>query len=321
MTHTKLAGAASAILMLAACDSTLTGNEGNLVFSYDADDNVFDFNKPIAIGAKLDLKVAEAGTLASVELEAATSSDEGILAIDSFGGDILTLAGLGDGNVLIDVETTDGVTDSVNMNARAPEVLVLGHTCDVDGGAYLVGDQVYVPFEMEMTNGQPVIGYGYYPLAISDETLLTRDAEYNGQQFMRFDVLAAGTVTLTSEIDATTLDLTLAEEGAIDGVTEPIAFVLEDIDVGDTNPFYVRPSVGGTTMCQSTATVEVASLTPTICDVRGIGSDVAAGDARYEHGWFEIEGIAEGTCEYTVTYPNGAAGAGASGQFSYPIQP
>jgi hypothetical protein len=321
MTQFKLAAVVSALVVLAACDSAVTGNDGNLTFSYDADDNVFDFNKPIAIGAKLDITVAEAGTLAEVELSSATSSDEAVLAVDAFGGDKFTLEGLGDGNVLISVETTDGLTDSVNMNARAPEVLVLGHTCDIEGGAYLVGDQVYVPFEMEMTNGQPVIGYGYYPLTISDETKLTRDTEFNGQQFMRFDVVAAGTVTLTSDIDETTLDLTLAEEGQIDGITEPIAFVLEDIDVGDTNPFYVRPSVGGITMCQSSATVEVASTTPATCEVRAIGSDVAAGDAQYELGWFEIEGLAEGTCEYSVTYPNGAAGEGVTATFSYPIQP
>lgn len=321
MTHTKLAIAACSIVLLAACDSTITGNEGNLTFSYDADDDVFDFNKPIAIGAKLNLKVAESGTNLPVDLADATSSDESVLAVDSFAGDMFTLEGMGDGNVLISVETDDGVTDSVNMNARAPEVLILSHTCGTDGGAYLVGDKVYVPFDMEMSNGQAVIGYGYYPISISDETLLTRDVEHNGQQFIRYDVLGAGTVTLSSDIDDTTLELTLAEEASIDGVDQPIAFVLEDIDVGDTNPFYVLPTIGGTTVCQATAEMSVASDTPTICDVRTIGSEVAAGDAKYEQGWFEIEGLAEGTCQYTVTYPNGTSGAGTSAQFEYTIQP
>jgi hypothetical protein len=48
-----LAGAA--LLLTVACQSTLTGNEGNFQFSYDADDWITDFNKPIAVGAYLDI--------------------------------------------------------------------------------------------------------------------------------------------------------------------------------------------------------------------------------------------------------------------------
>lgn len=325
MTHHKLAVVALSVLALAACDSTLTGNEGNLVFSYDADDDVFDFNKPIAIGAKLNLKVAEVGTQAAVDVVAAESDDPGIIDVDSFSGDTITLLGVGDGNMLLSVEAdgADGTkfTDSVNMNARTPEVLKLSHTCGADGGAFLTGSAVYIPFDMEMTNGQPVIGYGYYPVTSSDETLIKRDEEFQGQQYMRYDVLAAGTATLSSDIDDTSLSLVLADEAQIDGIADPIAFVLEDIDVGDTNPFYVLPTVAGTTVCQADATLQVASDTTTICDVRTTNADMAAGDALYETGWFEVEGLAAGECQYTVTYPNGASGAGTSAQFTYTIQP
>lgn len=323
MTHTKLALAAVSILALAACDSTLTGNEGNLTFSYDADDDVFDFNKPIAVGASLDVRVAEVGTGTPATVTAASSDDELIIEVSDFAADTITLTGTGDGNMLLSVEadTSDGaVSDSVNMNAAVPEVLLLNHSCGTDGGVYLTGDQVYVPFEMEMSNGQAVIGYGYYPVTSSDEAIVKRDTEWNGQQWMRYDAVAPGSATIDSNIDDTSLAFTVADEASIDGVAEPIAFVLEDIDVGDVNPFYVLPTVGGTTVCQATATMSVASDTTTICDVRSTSEDVAAGEAEYEHGWFEIEGLATGTCQYTVTYPNGASGAGTSMQFSYEIQ-
>ncbi|MCO4745686.1 MAG: hypothetical protein KC912_12915 [Proteobacteria bacterium] len=324
MTHTKIALAAVTVLALAACDSTITGNEGNLTFTYDADDDVLDFNKPIAIGASLDIRVAEVGTNTPVTLTAASSDDETVIEVADFAEAKLTLTGVGDGNVEISVEadTEDGtvMTDSVNMNSRAPEVHKLSHTC-ADGGAYMSGMAVYVPFEFEMSNGQAVIGYGYYPVVSSDETKLKRDAEFQGQQYMRYDTLAAGDVTLTSDIDGSVLELTIADEAQIDGIADPIPFVLEDIDVGDTNPFYVLPTVAGETVCQANATIAVTSDSPTICTVELTSDAVAAGTAQYETGWFEVTGVMEGTCTYTVTYPAGSAGAGTSAQFTYPIEP
>jgi hypothetical protein len=105
---------------------------------------------------------------------------------------------------------------------------------------------------------------------------------------------------------------------SIDGAAEPTAYVAEDIDVGDTNAFYVLPSVGGVPICQADIPKVVTSDTPTICDVRDAG---AADENVHEYGWFEIEGIAAGPCVYTVTFPDGNAGTGASAQFTYEIQP
>ncbi|HCF56896.1 MAG TPA: hypothetical protein DFS52_02730, partial [Myxococcales bacterium] len=62
-----------AAVAIAGCQSMITGNEGNLEFSYRADDEVRDFNKPIAVGAKLDLEVRTNGTRQTVELLEATT--------------------------------------------------------------------------------------------------------------------------------------------------------------------------------------------------------------------------------------------------------
>lgn len=324
MHRTKLVTLALALLTAMACDSRVTGNEGNLVFSYDADDNVLDFNKPIAVGASLDLKVAAVGSFTPVTVTSATTDDASVLAVSGTDANRITVTGVGSGEVLLSVEAdgpSEPLTDSVNLTVRVPEVLDLRHSCGPEGGAYLVDSSLYIPFELKMSNGQPVIGYGYYPVAVSDEALLLRDDTFEGQQYMRFDALAPGSVTLTSDIDDTQLDLTLADVADIDGVAEPIAFVLEDIDVGDTNAFYALPSVGGVTVCQANATLEVTSITPTICDVRPTGANASDTDAAYETGWFEVEGLSQGTCTYQVTYPDGNGGAGASAEFTHEIQP
>ena len=324
MYRARLATLTLTLMLSMACDSRITGNEGNLTFSYDADDNLFDFNKPIAVGASLDLKVAVVGTNLPAPVNSAETDDAAVLEVQSIDGNQVTVTGAGDGEVLLSVEAqgpSETLTDSVNLTVRTPEVLELRHSCGEGGGAYLVDSSIYVPFEMKMSNGQAVIGYGYYPVAPSDAMLLQLDEGFQGQQYMRFDVLAAGSVALDSAIDETSLQLELAEEAAIDGVAEPIAFVLEDIDVGDVNAFYALPSVAGLTVCQADAEMVVASLTPTVCDVRPTGAANAAPDAAYETGWFEIEGLAAGTCSYSVSYPAGNAGAGASGEFTHEIEP
>ncbi len=325
----QLGVVAATLVAAVACRSVTTGNEGNFRFSYVADERLFDFNKPVAVGASLDIEVTSSGDDSPIELTSVESSDTTVMDAALNGGNSLTVTGVGDGNVLISVKGAGpegDQSDSVNLNVRVPEVHRLSHTCtnfngvDATDYAYLAGQPVYVPFEFEMDNGQPVIGYGYYPISIDEGATL--DESHQGSQYMRLDLGTAGLTTLTSDIDGTTLELNIVDPEDIDGVLQPFAFVLEDIDVGDVNPFYVLPSAAGMPVCQADTQVQVASLTPDICDVR-LSNNLAgdASDQGKEFGWFEVEGIAAGNCEYTVTYPNGMAGAGASETFSYEIQP
>lgn len=312
-----------ALLALTACASRITGNEGNLEFSYLADDDVIDFNKPIAVGASLDITVATAGDHLPVTLTAATSDDEAVLAVAAFEATTVTVTGVADGGALLSVEadSADGTSlpDSINLLVRTPEVLKLWHTCTgTDGTAvYLSGSTVYVPFDLEMSNGQSVIGYGYYPVTTTG-TAAVLDVPASDQTWMVFDTATPGTVTLDSDLDDAALTLQVFDASSLNGVAEPIAFVAEDIDVGDVNAFYVHPKVNDVTVCQADTPKEVVSDTPDICDVRV--RDSADDDLR-EWGWFEVEGIAAGVCEYTVTFTAGNAGSGASAQFSYEIQP
>jgi len=148
-------------------------------------------------------------------------------------------------------------------------------------------------------------------------------AEDSSQWYMAINTgTELGSVTLRSDIDETTLTMAIHGEADIDGIEEPHAGVLEDIDVGDTNPFYVRPMVGDLIVCQGDTQKSVRALTPEICAVRDTERpDEADDDGASEYGWFEIEGLKEGTCEYEVTFVKAAGGAGVSHTFSYTIEP
>ena len=314
---TRFVAVIATLTTVGACESKVTGNEGNFQFSYPADDDVFDFNKPIAVGARLDITVEQQDV--AVTLQAVESDDPSVEVVD-FEGSAFTVEAKAEGNVLISVEgkIDDKVlTDSVNLTARIPDNHGLAHTCGADGQtAYLAGQKSYVAFDMTMENGQNVIGYGYYPVTITGGATL--DSTHQGSQYFRIDATTAGSFEIDSDLDGTELDLTIVEEADIDGAAQPIAFVLEDIDVGDTNAFYVLPRVGTRTVCQAIVDMVVTSDTPTICTVRNSNRLAAEStDAGKESGWFEVTGVAEGTCEYTVSYPT----SGASAQFSFPIEP
>lgn len=313
-------------IALTGCFSALTGNEGNFQFSYDADDRLLDFNKPIAVGAYLDLEVRDVGARQAVTLSDASVATDAVLTVTSFADHVVTVQAVGEGQGLLQVAGTtragDALTDSVNLLARVPEVHRLWHTCTEEPEAgYLANARAFVPFDLEMANGQPVIGYGYYPITASS-TALSLNATDSIGSHMAIDVgPQTGPSELTSDLDGTQITMNVVEPGDIDGAVEPIAFVLEDIDAGDTNAFYVLPSVGGMPVCQASVEKEVVSDTPDTCTVRD-GSVVPDGaGGNYESGWFDVTGVAEGTCRFTVTYPSGNRGAGASQQFEVEIEP
>ena len=151
---------------------------------------------------------------------------------------------------------------------------------------------------------------------------LTHDTSDDRIQFLELDLGDdAVTVEVMSDIDDTTRTMEIVEPGAIDGIQEPIAFVAEDIDAGDTNAFFVRPMVGDLVVCQANVTKQINVLTPETCQIaerQPIDEDSPAG---WELGWFRVTGIAAGECRYEVSYPDANGGQGVSQEFSYTIEP
>ncbi len=305
------------------CSSRITGNSGNLEFSYTTDDLTSDFNKPIAVGAKLELKVQTAGDRQPVSISD-VFTDEEVLLVDSFSGDNFILVGNGEGNSLVEV-LADGpegeVEDSVNMRAAVPEVLKLSHTCTGNElGLYPVGkSDVLVPFDMELADGTQVIGYGYYPVELQ-EGLGTLQANSTDQANLRLDLGATpGDYTLSSTVDDTSLTIRLIEESQITGASvnddSPNFRVIE----GETNFIYVWPAVGEDIVCQAQADMTVQSLTPEICDVRNNETPEDPGQFVNSEGFVAIEGLAAGECQFDVTFPNGNDGAGATTMFTAQI--
>ena len=159
---------------------------------------------------------------------AASTKDPEVIQVADFTGNTVTLIGSGDGNTLVKVSANDHMgierDDSVNMMAREVEVLRMEHTCTDDlEGHYLTGHRVRVPFELELNDGNPLIGDGFYPVTDEPAGQITIDRTVREQEWMIIDTgNQAGVVSLRSDVDATRLDLAIVPPEAIDGGRPPL---------------------------------------------------------------------------------------------------
>ncbi len=307
---------AVAALLTSGCVSKITGNEGNLTFQYAADDDLLDFNKAIAIGAKLDLTVRTAGAEEAVDLTDATTQKPAVLKVAAFSGHTLTVEGVGEGNTLVEVtaKKADGttVTDSVNMRAAKAEVLKMRHYCTSETtGHYLVNSQALLPFELERKNGESVIGYGYYPVSISPATGATHNTTNKAQVHLWLDTGKTPTVvTLQSDIDATTLKMQLHEESEIDGALLDGGKAAAQAFVGLNHYALVRPTIAGAPVCQANADFEAEATTEETCTVKALKAKRTGADVETGWGWVEIQGKKAGKCNFNVSYPKADGGKG-----------
>jgi hypothetical protein len=313
-----------------ACTSTTTGNEGNLKFSYVTDDNFADFNKPIAVGASLDINVTEAGDDPDpAEVIEASSDDPGVLEVSNVSGNTITVTGGSDGNILLSVDADvsgSTVSDSVNLTVRTPEVLQMNHTCRAASeteGYYLVDQAAWVPFELEMENGQPVIGYGYYPVDIDPQGGVELQTDHKGQAYMRFMTgSTAQDVTLTSQIDDSELTMKLATKGDVDGMELENASEVEAYK-DENRVIPLRPTVGGVPVCQAKLNIEISNSTESVCDVSSIFESQSDEDDIEQIGLLsgsvDVRGEQVGDCTFTVTLPEADGGNGVSQEFTVPV--
>lgn len=357
-------------LSAVACQSQQTGDEGLLRFSYVTDDNPNNFNKPIALGARLDMRIEEAGGLftglrPNPTVTGATTEDESVIRAAGFDGNIVTFEAVGPGTVNLEVTATlnsnanrgKSVTDRTTFRAAEIDDVRLWHTCTVERtGHYLTNTRgdLWMTYELfgrnQLGNAEPVIGYGVHPFTVEPASALTVDESSRDQQWFHFTGYpdAPGTVTVSGTTGDDTLTMEFVEPGAVigsrlvkffdgcigDGERDLCAFAGNDFGTG----FFVQPLVDGESpVCQSDLDFDVEVLTPDICDVAKMGNPNAdaeettsGGDGgggeepetvgANESNWVRVVGKIIGTCEFTVTYPEGADGMGASSTLSVTIK-
>lgn len=310
-----------AALGAAACQSSLTGNEGNLTFYYPTDDEL-DFNKPIAVGAKLDLTVKTAGVPhANVDLTAVTTGNSQVLASKGFLGNAFTIEAVGDGNtsITVNAKKADGTAthDTINMLARKAEVLDMVHSCSALPLAYyLVDKDIFVPYDLKLKDGRAVIGYGYHPLTIAPATGLVWNQVNKAQwAYVYHTQKLPGDVTLTSQLETgKSWSFRLVDESQIDGGrVDPVTGKTIEVLAGTSAFLLARPTIGGQPLCQPDTTFTATGKSPDICTVTPSAAKLPNSKEFVEAwSWVTVKGSKVGVCEFDVTWPKGNKGQGVT---------
>ena len=321
----------------AACDirSATTGNEGNLVFSYSTVENLGDFNKPLAVGAKLHLQVNQ-GMSGPAHVVEASSDDPTVLAVTSFLGDTVEIEALSQGSARISVraEVSGGqvVSDSVDMLGAEPARIALRHRYPAEDSmstdqsffdlfdlvcapgeeaAYVAGSRIAVGYDMWSDTDQALIGFGATPVTWDPPSAMIADEVNTDPENLFFNLDATPeTVLLSSTVDETSLILHLIEAEVIDGIELQGDFIGGEVPVESTRGVSVLPTTGDLRVCQYPGSIEVTATDTSICTVSGSNSNGGWGTVN-------VTGVAPGICEITVSFPDG--GDDATGTFTVEI--
>lgn len=306
-----------------ACESRITGKEGNLQFAYYGAGDVLDFNKPIAVGANLDLRVTEAPDGADVTVLEVDFDPEGVLGATEIYGNTIVVEGLDHGRTEIraEAELLDGeiVEDFIDMRARVATRLEVDHYCTQDRSAlYLTEQEIWLPFSVYDDNDERLIGYGYRPVDFSPPGQVTLHTDNKNQRQLRIDTgLTPGFVEIQSTIDETSLGLELVPQTVIDGLDAEVG---AEPRVNHTTTIHFQPLVQGERVCQPNLPFEIENLTPEICEVQFANVE---DDSHHfqELGVVVVEGSQQGECTILGILDDVNNQQGVSTEASVTIQP
>ncbi|MCB9529265.1 MAG: hypothetical protein H6701_12940 [Myxococcales bacterium] len=283
-----------------ACQSEQTGEQGLLRFSYVTDDNPANFNKPVAVGARLDMRIEEAGGLFTglrpdPTVTAATTEDEAVIRAAAFTRNVVTFEGIGAGTTKLTVTATlqssgnkgKSVEDSVTFRAAVVDDVKLFHTCTLDrAGHYLTNTRgdLWLTYDFfadnALGNAEPVIGYGHHPITIEPAGSLTLDEASKDQQWFHFTGYpdTPTTVTVRGDAGGDAVTLNFVDPAAVqsarlikftdgcvgDGERDLCAFAGNELGTG----FYLQPLVADDEpVCQADLAFELTVDTPDVCAV------------------------------------------------------
>jgi hypothetical protein len=342
MKTTTLALIAASTLTSACLPSILDPEAFSSIFKndlelrYDANDEIERSNKPVAVGAKLGLRIYEAGAKAGevrgyAEVLEVSSSDPAVLEVSESGGNMFIVTAKSAGTAQLSIKarigsTGEEVEHSVSMTAQVPERVAISHTCRAPSersALYLPNQLIELPFEMKMKDGQGVIGDHYYPLSFDPPDALMINTEHKDHAFVH--IVAGelmGPVTLSSPLDpSASYTMEFVQEAAIDGAALAL-HSKSTIATGKTELFKVLPTFKDQHICQANIAFTVVTKTPEVCDVYKLRDYLEEPQNKLtsRHGWLEAKGKMVGDCVFTVTYLAGAEGAGASTDLTIPVQ-
>lgn len=289
------------VMSTAGCEVAKTGEDGNLKFQFTADDRIVPptFNRAVAKGLRVVVKVSDATTNAAVTVSTANSDNTSVLRVPQKSGSRITLEGRGVGTASLSVRTTAGVTDSVSVEVADIDSVTLTNPGPllkpVEGIASLVvGADVPFPMTIKDAAGRSLVGFGDIPLVIEPSSAGSRvESDDIGHVVLRFTEVGTamlrpqnGTPMPINVVDVA--DVATIELGPLLGTD------IADVKLSGTGWFALSGTTAGG--ARAVGLADVAMVTSESIAVCKLALAPNLGD-----GVFTVEPLAVGDCTLKAT--------------------
>lgn len=307
----KSAWVLCAVAMLSVACSRQTGARGELIFMYESPEAFENFNKPIALGAELEVFVHDVREDVPTQVLSVRTSNPKVLRVSGKAGPMFGLKAMrkGTSRVIVKARDASGEVRVDGFLMRVDDVarVELFDPCAPEGdgphGVYLTGTkQVSVPWSRRSTKNEVLTGFGPVPVRVEPKGAARIRPIGNDQSGVLLDMPETpGTFHLASDsgrvrfdvVDIASIDRVAGSGGAQFTVVGGWAFGA------------AMPMVGNRPLCAHELKHEVRSLTPSICAVKPAPW---SGEAM-------ILGKGFGICTYEVSFPE----ANVSKKFTLPV--
>lgn len=302
------------IIGLTACESRQTGHRGQLSFAYSTTQDVENFNKPIAVGGTLEMRINVVGSDEDPTVKHAFTRKDGPLVVSDKGLNLVELKAKKPGGSFLKVMATDEAgkpyRDFVHMRAARVAKINVQHLCTGKRHAYYMANSrnLALPYSKRSAKNEPLIGYGVYPMSIKpagaasirrnnlDDDSVVIDIEPNTKKF-----------TIESPLMKAPLSFETIKKSDINSmIMDPFdRFARTTVKRETYVEFY--PLYNKERPCNAEMIIEAKSLTPDICEATPDLYDDGDGATNIE-GFVRIKGLKFGICKYKVWFPEAQKG-------------
>jgi hypothetical protein len=300
---------------VSGCYSKATAREGRFTFAYASMVEHENFVKPIAPGAKLEIHAFANGTHDKLTIASARSSRPAVVAVDKVLEHGVIVRGREVGTAEIEITTRDAsgkeLVDKMFFHVANPAKHGLQHGCtDEPSAVYVRGEEIVIHHGLATSDGRPVIGFDYAPVAIEPAGALELVEQPQAGGYYAYRASAAKErITLRSKVDERVLtlrvvdrkDLTKADLHSPDRMLEThTEYVFAEVHAGgDAGP-----------LCHQNALTKARSLTPEICKATAkLDDDPDAEDSNHLQ-IARVTALKFGVCKFEVTLPELGGGRG-----------
>ncbi len=306
------------------CEARQTGDRGELIFSYSAWDDVTNFDRPIAAGAALDLRVTRVlDEEQPLHIKRARMSPAPVARVAGVVAHSARVIGLKPGTARLRVRARDEggalVWDSVRLRVAQVAHVTLSHPCDVTeeqqrAPLYLAAaSPARLNVSMRSARQEPLRGWGLAPLQLTVSPAGAATLSDRAEEEGVIDVTIAPDaqrLSITSALSQDKLDYHVITPAALDGIR--LAPFLSDSLIaleGEVSSLRFEALSQGQALCHGQAPVQVRSVTPERCSVTSASDDGADGGEAItsQDGRVQVRALRFGLCQLEASLAHAPA--------------